>query len=112
MGSKATVTEGNTLAEHGTRAGADRSRALGIAVVALIVLGCALRTAQYLGQVSLWHDELAIALNVEQRDLRGLLTEPLAHRQVAPIGFLAGVGISARLFGVNELSLRLTGLSS
>jgi len=73
----------------------------------LVVLGCALRTAQYLGQVSLWHDELAIALNVEQKGLRELLTEPLAHRQVMPVGFLAAVKISSRLVGVDEVGLRL-----
>jgi hypothetical protein len=89
------------------RSDAARSRGLRVAVVALLALGGLLRTAQYLGNVSLWHDELAIARNVEDRSLRALLTEPLAHRQVAPVGFLAAIGICSRLFGVDELGLRL-----
>src|SRR5262245_50768515 len=84
-----------------------RSRAVLIAVITLVVLGCTLRTAQYLGQVSLWHDELAIVLNVEQKSIRELLTEPLAHQQVAPVGFLAAVAICSRFFGINELGVRL-----
>ena len=84
-----------------------RSRGVLIVAITLVVLGCALRTAQYLGRVSLWHDELAIALNVEQRGLRELLTQPLAHRQVAPVGFLGAVAICSTLLGVDELGLRL-----
>src|SRR5262245_60851211 len=78
-----------------------------IAVIPLVVLGCALSRAQYVGQVSLWHDELAIALNVEQRGVRQLLTEPLAHKQMAPVGFLAAVAVRSKFFGVNELGVRL-----
>jgi dolichyl-phosphate-mannose-protein mannosyltransferase len=84
-----------------------RSRGVRIAVIALIVLGCTLRTVQYLGQVSLWHDELALVLNVEQKGIRELLTEPLAHRQVAPVGFLAAVAVCSRLLGIDELGVRL-----
>lgn len=94
-------------ARDDARSGVARSRVMGIAVLAVIVLGCALRTTQYLGQTSLWHDELAVALNVQERGLGELVTEPLAHRQVVPVGFLAAVGISSRLFGVNALGLRL-----
>jgi dolichyl-phosphate-mannose-protein mannosyltransferase len=84
-----------------------RSRWVYIAVVTLVVLGCALRTAQYMGRVSLWHDELAIVRNLEQKDIRHLLTEPLANKQVAPIGFVAAVAVSSRLFGINEFGVRL-----
>jgi len=84
-----------------------QSRGVRIAVITLVILGCALRTAQYVGQVSLWRDELAIALNVEQRGIRQLLTEPLAHKQMAPVGFLAAVAVCSKFFGVNELGVRL-----
>jgi Dolichyl-phosphate-mannose-protein mannosyltransferase len=84
-----------------------RSRAVYIAVIALLVLGCALRTAQYLGRVSLWHDELAIVRNLEHKHIRQLLTEPLEYKQVAPVGFVAAVALSSRVFGINELSVRL-----
>src|SRR4030095_6187950 len=84
-----------------------RSRAVHIAVITLAVLGCALRTAQYLGRVSLWHDELAIVRNLEQKDIRELLTEPLAYKQVAPVGFVAAVAVSSRIFGINELGVRM-----
>ena len=84
-----------------------RSRAVHIAVIVVLVLGCVLRTAQYLGQVSLWHDELAIVRNVEQKPIRQLLTEPLEYRQVAPVGFVAAVALSSKIFGINELSVRL-----
>jgi hypothetical protein len=95
------------LVENSKRSETAHARRVLIAVVALVVLGCTLRTAQYLGRVSLWHDELAIALNLEQRGLRELLTQPLAYKQVAPVGFLAAVEICSLAFGVNELGLRL-----
>jgi hypothetical protein len=78
-----------------------------LVLVALLALGGALRTIQYLGQVSLWHDELAIARNIQDRDARDLITAPLDHRQVAPVGFLVAVKAATRVFGVNELGLRL-----
>lgn len=84
-----------------------RSRGVHIAVITLVVLGCALRTAQYIGRVSLWHDELAIVRNLEQKDFRKLLTEPLAYHQVAPIGFVAAVAVSSKIFGINELGVRM-----
>jgi hypothetical protein len=77
-----------------------------IALVALLVLGSALRTIQYAGQVSLWHDELAIARNIEDRDVRGLTTRPLDHRPVAPVGFLVAVKVATQILGANELGLR------
>jgi len=78
------------------------------ALLALLVLGGALRTVQYASRVSLWHDELAIARNIESRDIRDLIARPLDHRQVAPVGFLVGVKVATRILGVNELGLRFT----
>lgn len=85
-----------SLAKDGNR-GQPLARGALFAVITLVVLGCALRTAQYLGGVFLWHDELAIALNVEQKGLRELLTQPLGYQQVAPVGFLAAVAVSGLL---------------
>ncbi len=79
-----------------------------VALLALLVLGGALRTVQYAGRVSLWHDELAIARNIESRDIRDLVARPLDHRQVAPVGFLVGVKVATQVLGVNELGLRFT----
>lgn len=78
-----------------------------IALIVFLALGGALRTIQYLSRVSLWHDELAIARNIQDRDLRGLTTRPLDHRQVAPVGFLVAVKVATQMLGVNELGLRL-----
>ena len=71
------------------------------------MVGAALRTIQYAAQVSLWHDELAIARNIEQRSIGDLLSRPLDHRQVAPAGFLAAVKGTTEIVGVNEGGLRL-----
>jgi hypothetical protein len=97
----------NPIAPPGGAPRGRGARAVQLAVMGLIALGCALRTAQYLGRSSLWHDELAVAINVQERGLAQLLGEPLAHRQVAPLGFLTAVELSTRLFGVDELGLRL-----
>src|SRR5262245_2368807 len=71
------------------------------------MVGGVLRTVQYAGQVSLWHDELAIARNIADRSARELIARPLDHRQVAPAGFLVSVKAATAFLGVNELGLRL-----
>ena len=81
-------------------------RRFGAAIAALLVLGGVLRTIQYAGQVSLWHDELAIARNINDRGIGDLMTRPLDHRQVAPAGFLVAVKAATGIIGVNELGLR------
>jgi len=82
----------------------------------ILVIGAGLRSAQYFGQVDMWHDELAVARNVDDRDLSGLLTRPLDHEQVAPVGFLAMLEATTATLGVNEAGLRfgpwLLGLAS
>jgi hypothetical protein len=77
-----------------------------LAIVTFLVLGAVLHTIQYAAQVSLWHDELAIARNIEDRSIDELITQPLDHRQGAPIGFLAAVKATTQIVGVNELGLR------
>src|SRR5713101_3403504 len=76
-------------------------------VLALLAIGVALRVWQYLGDMSLWFDELSIARNVYERTLGELMTEPLGYDQIAPLGFLAMVKGSALLAGPTDLALRL-----
>ena len=76
-------------------------------LTAILLVGFTLRTIEYAALGSLWVDELFIALNVTTKSLGELLTSPLVHRQVAPIGFLAAEKFSTLLFGVNEAALRL-----
>src|SRR5262245_428137 len=84
--------------------------------IVLLIIGVALRTIQYLGAVSLWHDELALALNIQKYRLSELLTQPLDYKQVAPIGFVGSVKLATEIFGLNEYGLRfiswLFGLAS
>jgi hypothetical protein len=55
----------------------------------------------------MWFDELAVALNVQQRSLSLLLSQPLEFFQIAPAGFLGAVKMTSGLLGVNALGLRL-----
>ena len=74
---------------------------------ALVALGVALRVWQYLADTSMWFDELSIARNITERSLGQLLTQPLGFQQTAPLGFLAMLEISSRLFGPSDLALRI-----
>jgi 4-amino-4-deoxy-L-arabinose transferase-like glycosyltransferase len=56
---------------------------------------------------SLWNDELSIATNVTEKGWAELLSSPLNHRQVAPVGFLAAEKAGVSLLGDNEAGLRL-----
>jgi hypothetical protein len=69
-----------------------RGLPLGLAFVLLLGLG--LRTAQYLGEVDLWHDEIALARSVEDRGLVDLVSRPLDYQQVAPVGFMAMIDVA------------------
>jgi hypothetical protein len=82
------------------------SRLNAFAAWGLIALGGVLRLRQYLVNRSLWLDEAMLALNIIERDFRGLL-KPLDHEQGAPLGFLQLEKLAATLFGNGELSLRL-----
>jgi hypothetical protein len=55
--------------------------------VGLIVFGVALRIRNYAADYSLNHDDICLALNVMNRDIRGL-TRTLNFEQAAPLGFL------------------------
>lgn len=71
-----------------------------------VLLGAALRLREYEFERSFWLDELSLVDNVIARGFVAL-TKPLALEQAAPIGYLWLIRASARVFGVNELSLRL-----
>lgn len=96
--------------DDGGRAGAGShrpGRASLAGVLVLLALGIGLRSAQYFGRVAMWHDELAVARNVEDRGFIGLVDRPLDHRQVAPVGNLVVLEASSTLLGVTETGLRL-----
>lgn len=73
---------------------------------ALIVIGAALRLAQYLANRSLSIDESFLALNLIQKSPRALLGE-LNFNQAGPIGFLEAEKLAIALFGRSEYALRL-----
>src|SRR5262245_24302323 len=79
--------------------------ALGLVII--LLLGCTLRTIQYAGHTSLWFDEIALALNIEQRSLGALLSRPLENAQVAPVGFLTAEKAATVLLGPSETGFRL-----
>ena len=71
-----------------------------------LVLGLSARLRNYFGDLSLWCDEAALALNILGCDIWDLLG-PLDMNQVAPIGFCFLTKLIVSLFGNNEISLRL-----
>ena len=102
-GSEEIATSSGTEPEALFRARAWKRRA---PVVLVLGLGVTLRTVQYLAQVDMWYDELAIARNIEHRGMLELL-RPLDHFQVAPFGFLAMVDATTAVLGVTAAGLRL-----
>lgn len=85
----------------------NRSRVAIVAIASVLLLGALLRTVQFVSAGSLWHDEVRLALNVEERGLVDLVSRPLDHEQVAPVGWLALLEASTTLFGMNDTALRL-----
>ena len=80
-----------------------------MALIALVILGAALRIYAYAGNPSLWLDEAALAQNIIGRSFTGLLA-PLDRQQVAPLGFLWLEKAAVSLFGSGEYALRLVPL--
>jgi NADH:ubiquinone oxidoreductase subunit K len=72
-------------------------------------LGVAARIRQWLGDRSLWLDEVLVADNIVHRGF-WQLTEPLAHYQVAPVLWLELERLATVLFGTGERALRLVPL--
>jgi len=77
------------------------------ALVAIVLVGIALRCWQYLGDDSYFMDEIAILRNLVEKPWRALLTQPLAYGQTAPPGFLAIEKLLFVTLGSTEYSLRL-----
>jgi hypothetical protein len=76
------------------------------AVVGFIILGIVLRLVRYLQNYPMWCDETMLAVNLLERNGTELV-QPLAYRQVCPVGFLAVEWAAVRLLGFAEFSLRL-----
>src|SRR5688572_13953306 len=73
----------------------------------VILIGAVLRTVQYGAMASLSPDEAALALNVTDRGLLELLSQPLMHYQVAPHGFLILEKLAVEILGNTEAAFRL-----
>ena len=83
-----------------------RHSSFSIPIATILALACVLRALQYFGRVSLWFDELSLALNIQKHSLIELVSRPLDHFQVAPAGFMAIVKLASLPLGVSELPLR------
>lgn len=80
-----------------------------IATWGLLLLGVAMRVFRFSLRFPLWGDECLLATNFIDRGFGGLMS-PLDNHQVAPVVFLWMEEAATRLFGFNELSLRLVPL--
>lgn len=74
--------------------------------IGIILLGIALRLWMFFNGRGLWTDEVAVALNIAERNFTELL-QPLNYKQYAPPIFLWMIKLSSALFGYGEKSLRL-----
>src|SRR5262249_23255204 len=77
------------------------------ALAAVLLAGATLRLWQYLGNASLWLDELALARNIVDDPLGTLLAGRPDYTQVAPPGFLFCEKIAVSSLGSSEAALRL-----
>ena len=75
-------------------------------IIALVIVGLALRAVPLIQNRCLWIDEAMLALNLVERSPSQLL-EPLDWNQGAPVGFLLAVKASISIYGSSEWSLRL-----
>lgn len=84
-------------------------------VVIVLGVGILLRLNHYCGDRPLWLDEATLTLNLIDRSFSGLF-QPLAHQQIAPVGFLIIEKLLIQALGASEYVLRLyplvTGLVS
>jgi 4-amino-4-deoxy-L-arabinose transferase-like glycosyltransferase len=103
--------DGTTAVSREQERGWDSPRLLRGAAVVIIAVGALLRISNWLGNRSLWFDEVAYALNVVSRSFAELL-RPLDFDQTAPFLFSWAQRAMTQLFGVNEYALRLVPLLS
>lgn len=76
------------------------------APIAIIMLGIALRLVVYIDNRCLWTDEVAIALNIAEKNFLAL-AQPLDYKQYAPPVFMWAVKACSLLLGHGEKALRL-----
>ena len=86
--------------EHESKAGFRR------ALIGLMILGIVLRLVRCLQNYPMWCDETMLAANLLDRRWTELL-QPLAYRQICPVGFMALEWAIVHFLGFSELSLRL-----
>ncbi len=72
----------------------------------IILIGVALRTAEYLHNKAIWLDEAQLAVSILQRGYVELL-KPLEYKQTAPYAFLVAERWAVDLFGPGEYALRV-----
>jgi len=87
-------------------AGHEPNVVLARAITGFVILGIVLRLVRYLQIFPMWCDETMLAANLLERRFSDL-AQPLAYRQVCPLGFLALEWAVVQLLGFSELSLRL-----
>ncbi|MEX0804158.1 MAG: glycosyltransferase family 39 protein [Candidatus Binatia bacterium] len=92
--------------EENRRSKRQRNLASGL-LLAIVLVGAALRLIQYFADPALYIDEIAVASNVLERNVWELLTTPLAYDQTAPKGFLLAVKLATSAFGSSDYALRL-----
>jgi hypothetical protein len=83
----------------------DLGSAFSRAAIGFVMLGIVLRLVRYLQNYPMWCDETMLAANLLDRHWNEL-TQPLAYRQVCPLGFLALEWAVVSLAGFSELTLR------
>jgi hypothetical protein len=74
--------------------------------LAVVWVGIGLRVAQWLGNPSLWLDELQLVRNILDRRMVELVFHGLDLGQVAPVGYLLTTKAVTLIFGDGELALR------
>jgi hypothetical protein len=79
-------------------------------VIALLLLGTALRLRHYLAAPSFWFDEAFLLLNIVERGPTGLMG-PLGHQQAAPPLYMWTLRALYVAFGCSEWSMRLPALA-
>ena len=72
----------------------------------LVLLGVVWRVVRYALGFPIWGDEAFVAINLIQRDYRGLI-EPLVYGQIVPLLFMWGELAITQVLGLSEWGLRL-----
>src|SRR5215831_3168913 len=76
-------------------------------LLALLLVGAALRIVQYAADTSFWFDEFSVARNIVHRSAEQLAFQPLGYNQVVPVGFMPTEKLINETIGKSDLALRL-----